>query len=80
MLSESEISSLTSIEIQIACDQIDQNMVTVLGKIDEDFAKCNSILFDEIIPTVGKFEQNSAEIWESIKVSMKSRSAARIQR
>ena len=69
MLSEYEISQMSSADVQAACDQIDQNMVGVLSKMDEEFSKANQILFERILPAVSKFGESSQEIWESVKVS-----------
>ena len=68
MLTEYEISQMSSADVQAACDQIDQNMVGVLSKMDEEFSKANQILFERILPAVAKYGESSQEIWESVKV------------
>lgn len=68
MLSQSEISQLNPSQIQAGCDQIDQSIVRVLQKIDEDFAKSVQILNERILPAVQVYGENSQQIWESVKV------------
>lgn len=68
MLTPNEISHLTPAQVQAGCDQIDQNIVRVLQKIDEDFAQCVQILTERLLPAVAVYGENSQQIWESVKV------------
>lgn len=70
MLPEDEIMSLSPPELQAAMDQLDQNLVLVLQQIEENFAACNQVVTERILPAVEQHGENSARIYESIKVRL----------
>lgn len=70
MLSIEEIQRLTPSDIQAASDQIDQNMVILLQRIEEDFARCNQVVIERILPAVAQHGENSQRIYESVKVRL----------
>ncbi|GAA5899790.1 hypothetical protein JCM5296_004222 [Sporobolomyces johnsonii] len=67
MLSADEISQLSPSELQAATDQLDQNMVLLLQRIEENFAQCNQLVIERLLPAVEQHGENSARIYESIK-------------
>ncbi|GAA5954525.1 hypothetical protein JCM21900_005976 [Sporobolomyces salmonicolor] len=67
MLSADEISQLSPSELQAATDQLDQNMVLLLQRIEENFAQCNQLVTERLLPAVEQHGENSARIYESIK-------------
>ncbi|ORY79274.1 hypothetical protein BCR35DRAFT_291559 [Leucosporidium creatinivorum] len=67
MLRPDDIVRLSPSEIQAASDQIDQNMVVLLQKIEENFARCNQIVIERILPAVTQHGENSQRIYESVK-------------
>jgi DASH complex subunit ASK1 len=68
MLPEDEVMQLSPPELQAAMDQLDQNLVLVLQQIEENFAACNQVVTERILPAVEQHGENSARIYESIKV------------
>lgn len=69
MLAVEEIQRLNASDIQAASDQIDQNMVVLLQRIEENFARCNQVVIERILPAVAQHGENSQRIYESVKVS-----------
>ncbi|GAA6062643.1 hypothetical protein JCM10212_003455 [Sporobolomyces blumeae] len=67
MLSQAELSQLSPQELQAATDQLDQHLILVLQKIEENFAKCNQVVVEALLPAVEQHGENSAKIYESIK-------------
>ncbi|GAA5839816.1 hypothetical protein JCM11251_001223 [Rhodosporidiobolus azoricus] len=67
MLPEDEIMQLSPQELQAASDQLDQNLVLVLQQIEENFARCNQVVTERILPAVEQHGENSARIYESIR-------------
>ncbi|GAA5887247.1 hypothetical protein JCM6882_002462 [Rhodosporidiobolus microsporus] len=67
MLPEDEVMQLSPQELQAAMDQLDQNLVLVLQQIEENFAHCNQVVTERILPAVEQHGENSARIYESIK-------------
>ena len=76
MLRTEDIVRLTPSEIQAASDQIDQNMVVLLQKIEENFARCNQVVVERILPAVTQHGENSQRIYESVKVRLSQRKGA----
>lgn len=68
MLPQEEIMQLSPAELQAATDQLDQNLVLLLRRVEENFAKCNQVVTERILPAVEVHGENSARIYESIKV------------
>ncbi|KAI8458207.1 DASH complex subunit Ask1-domain-containing protein, partial [Phakopsora pachyrhizi] len=67
MLSEQEISTMSSAECNAACLQIDQIIVSVLQNIDADFGRCHRTVADKILPEIEKQGLSSQKIWEGLK-------------
>ncbi|KAK4058373.1 hypothetical protein OIO90_000531 [Microbotryomycetes sp. JL221] len=67
MLRTEDIQRLAPTDVQSASDQIDQNMVVLLQRIEENFARCNSIVIERILPAVTQHGENSQRIYESVK-------------
>ncbi|GAA5998390.1 DASH complex subunit ASK1 [Rhodotorula paludigena] len=67
MLSQDEIAQLSPAELQAATDQLDQNLVLLLQRIEENFARCNEVVTERILPAVEQHGENSARIFQSIK-------------
>ncbi|SCZ99460.1 BZ3500_MvSof-1268-A1-R1_Chr3-1g06021 [Microbotryum saponariae] len=67
MLCPEEIVRLTLSDVQAASDQIDQNMVLLLQRIEENFDKCNQVVIGRILPAVQQHGENSRRIYESVK-------------
>ncbi|GAA5976551.1 hypothetical protein JCM11641_001337 [Rhodosporidiobolus odoratus] len=67
MLPEDDIMQLSPQELQAATDQLDQNLVHLLQRVEENFARCNQIVTERILPAVEQHGENSARIFESIK-------------
>lgn len=59
---------LSPAELQAATDQLDQNLVLLLRRVEENFARCNQVVTERILPAVEVHGENSARIYESIKV------------
>lgn len=55
-------------ELQAATDQLDQHLILILQQIEENFAKCNQIVVESLLPAVEQHGENSMRIYESIKV------------
>ncbi|BGP23220.1 DASH complex subunit ASK1 [Rhodotorula toruloides] len=67
MLPQEEILQLSPAELQAATDQLDQNLVLLLRRVEENFARCNQVVTERILPAVEVHGENSARIYESIK-------------
>ncbi|SCV71144.1 BQ2448_2732 [Microbotryum intermedium] len=67
MLRPEDIVRLTLSDVQAASDQIDQNMVLLLQRIEENFDKCNQVVTERILPAVQQHGENSRRIYESVK-------------
>ncbi|BGP06473.1 hypothetical protein JCM10049v2_002295 [Rhodotorula toruloides] len=67
MLPQEEIMQLSPAELQAATDQLDQNLVLLLRRVEENFARCNQVVTERILPAVEVHGENSARIYESIK-------------
>ncbi|BGP14354.1 hypothetical protein JCM10213_004481 [Rhodosporidiobolus nylandii] len=67
MLPEEEVMQLTPQELQAATDQLDQNLVLLLQRVEENFAQCNALVTERILPAVEVHGENSARIYDSIK-------------
>lgn len=68
MLSQDEVMQLSPAELQAATDQLDQNLVLLLQRVEENFARCNEIVTERIIPAVEVHGENSQRIYQSVKV------------
>ncbi|KAM0788349.1 hypothetical protein ACM66B_001490 [Microbotryomycetes sp. NB124-2] len=67
MLRAEDVQRLQPSDVQAASDQIDQNMVVLLQRIEENFARCNQIVVERILPAVTQHGENSQRIYESVK-------------
>ena len=68
MLSDQELGDLTPAELQSVNDQLDQMNIRTLRQIDEALSECLRTINDRILPLVEQHGENSAKIYESIKV------------
>lgn len=68
MLSDAELSRLGPTECAALCEQVDQNIVSVLQKIDESFVASTRTITDVLLPSVEAYGRDSKEIWDSVKV------------
>ncbi|CAH7669046.1 DASH complex subunit Ask1-domain-containing protein, partial [Phakopsora pachyrhizi] len=67
ILSEQEISAMSSAECNAACLQINQIIVSVLQNIDAHFGRCHQTVVDKILPEIEKQGLSSQKIWEGLK-------------
>ncbi|MBW0525829.1 hypothetical protein O181_065544 [Austropuccinia psidii MF-1] len=67
LLTDQEIVSLTPLECDAACLQIDQILVTILQNIDADFGKSHRTITDKILPDLERYGEASKEVWEGFK-------------
>ncbi|GAA5929039.1 uncharacterized protein JCM15063_004029 [Sporobolomyces koalae] len=67
MLSTDQMQQLSPLELQAATDQLDQHLILVLQQIEENFAKCNQVVVESLLPAVEQHGENSMRIFESIK-------------
>ncbi|GAA6005871.1 hypothetical protein JCM11491_004042 [Sporobolomyces phaffii] len=67
MLTREQMQHLSPQELQAATDQLDQHLVFVLQQIEENFAKCNQVVVEGLLPAVEQHGENSMRIYESIK-------------
>ncbi|BGP46535.1 hypothetical protein JCM10450v2_002380 [Rhodotorula kratochvilovae] len=67
MLSQDEVLALSPAELQAATDQLDQNLVLLLQRVEENFARCNEIVTERILPAVEVHGENSQRIFQSVK-------------
>ncbi|GAA5851268.1 hypothetical protein JCM3766R1_006046 [Sporobolomyces carnicolor] len=67
MLTQEQMQQLSPLELQAATDQLDQHLVLVLQQIEENFAKCNQVVTESLLPAVEQHGENSMRIYESIK-------------
>ncbi|GAA5947873.1 hypothetical protein JCM3765_001122 [Sporobolomyces pararoseus] len=67
MLSPEQMQQLSPQELQAATDQLDQHLVLILQQIEENFAKCNQVVVEDLLPAVEQHGENSMRIYESIK-------------
>lgn len=68
MLTEEQMYQMSPQELQAATDQLDQHLILILQQIEENFAKCNQIVVESLLPAVEQHGENSMRIYESIKV------------
>jgi len=68
MLSHDEVMQLTPAELQSATDQLDQNLVLLLQRVEENFARCNEIVTERIMPNIEIHGENTQRIYQSVKV------------
>ena len=68
MLSDAELSRLGPTECAALCEQVDQNIVSVLQRIDESFVASTRTITDVLLPSVEAYGRDSKEIWDSVKV------------
>lgn len=80
MLSDQELGELTPAELQSVNDQLDQMNIRTLRQIDEAFSECLRTINDRILPLVEQHGENSAKIYESIKVRCFFSSLDRVMR
>lgn len=69
MLTREQMEQLSAQELQSAAMQLDQYLVHVLRKIDENFAKCHEVITEGLLPAVEQHGENSMRVYESTKVS-----------
>ncbi|GAA5886124.1 hypothetical protein JCM16303_000052 [Sporobolomyces ruberrimus] len=67
MLTLDQMQQLSPQELQAATDQLDQHLVLILQQIEENFAKCNQVVVESLLPAVEQHGENSMRIYESIK-------------
>ncbi|GAA5905437.1 uncharacterized protein JCM6883_006395 [Sporobolomyces salmoneus] len=67
MLTSEQMQQLSPQELQAATEQLDQHLILVLRQIEENFAKCNQVVVEELLPSVEQHGENSVRIYESIK-------------
>ncbi|KAK4051881.1 hypothetical protein OIV83_002586 [Microbotryomycetes sp. JL201] len=67
MLRAEDVQRMQPTDVQAASDQIDQNMVILLQRIEENFARCNQTVVERILPAVTQHGENSQRIYESVK-------------
>ncbi|GAA98619.1 uncharacterized protein L969DRAFT_88389 [Mixia osmundae IAM 14324] len=67
MLSDNEISQLSAAECNMACDQIDQNILGLLQNIDENIVRSYATITEAILPSVERYGLASKAIWDSTK-------------
>ncbi|GAA5921575.1 hypothetical protein JCM3775_003113 [Rhodotorula graminis] len=67
MLSHDEVMQLSPAEVQSATDQLDQNLVLLLQRVEENFARCNEIVTERILASFEVHGENTQRINQSVK-------------
>ena len=77
LLTDEQIGRLSNREAAACCEQIDQNILSVLQEIDENFVSSTRTVTDKLIPAVEGYGRSSKLIWDSVKVGCKQNFLAR---
>lgn len=68
MLTPEEIATLNPTECAALCQQVDQNILDTLQKIDDNFVGATRTVTDRLIPAVEGYGRSSKVVWDSVKV------------
>lgn len=68
MLSDDEMARMTAGDINAACDQVDQHIVSTLQNIDRNLSNANRTVIEKVLPKVTQYGESSKSIWDSVKV------------
>lgn len=68
LLSEDEIARLSPGQLASLNEQLDQNILHTLQRIDANFAGCTRTITDGILPALEGYGRSSKQVWDSVKV------------
>ena len=68
LLSDEELERLNALQVAALNEQLDQNIVNTLQRIDANFAASTQLITDGILPALENYGRSSKQIWDSVKV------------